>query len=138
MKYLLLLLTFTLMAEDIKINVINRVYDGDTFFVQLTDCRKPDIVCKDMGIRVSGVDTPEIKTSSEREKELALKAKSITESFLSNPKKIVLINCEKDKFFRIDCDVVNTKGVYLKDVLIQNKVAVPYYGDKKIVNWSTF
>ena len=138
MKFLLLVIPMILISEDIKINTINRVYDGDTFFVQMTDCRKPDIVCKDMGIRVFGIDTPEIRTTSVREKELALKAKTISEEFLKNPKKILLKNCQKDKFFRLDCDVYNDKNVSLKDVLIQNKVAVPYFGDTKLVNWDTF
>ena len=125
-------------AEDIEITKINRIYDGDTFYVTLANCTKPDIVCKNMGIRVLGVDTPEMKANNPREKELALQAREITTYFLTDIKNVKLINCQPDKYFRIDCDVVNNQGQYLRDVLIENKVGVSYDGGTKVTDWSKF
>ena len=135
-RYIVLFLSSLLFAEDIEILKINRIYDGDTFYVTLANCVKPDLVCKNIGIRVMGVDTPEMKATSPREKELALQARKITTYFLTDIKNVKLINCQPDKYFRIDCDVVNNQGQYLKDILIENKVGVPYDGGTKVTDWS--
>ncbi len=107
------------------------MYDGDTFKVYLA-CRYP-LFCKKMSVRVNGIDCPELKTKDPCEKELAQKAKRFTEKFLkSGP--IILRNCQKDKYFRLLCDVfvrepletTRKKEKSLSQALLGKKLAVPY------------
>ena len=75
-----------------------RVIDGDTFEF------------KGVKIRIRGVDTPELKTKSEIEKQLALEAKYELERLLSQGFKYVETN--KDKYGRTVADVfVGTENV---------------------------
>ena len=117
------------------------VYDGDTFKVNLS-CRY-GIFCKKMGVRVKGIDAPEIRTKDLCEKEMAKQAKAFTKEFLkSGP--IILRNCEKDKYFRLLCDVsvrnpsnpTKKAEKSLSDALLAQKLAVLYDGgSKKEINW---
>ena len=117
------------------------VYDGDTFKVYLA-CRSP-LFCKKMGVRVKGIDAPEIRTKDPCEKEIAKKAKAFTKEFLkSGP--IILRNCEKDKYFRLLCDVsvrnpnnpAKKAEKSLTEALLAQKLAVSYDGGtKQIINW---
>ena len=43
----------------IEISNVVRVYDGDTFFVNVDSW--PDVIGRKIGIRVNGIDTPEIR-----------------------------------------------------------------------------
>lgn len=68
-----------------------------------------------MGVRVKGIDAPEIRTKDPCEKEKAKRAKAFNKEFLkSGP--IILRSCEKDKYFRLLCDVSvrNPKTTLLK------------------------
>lgn len=117
------------------------VYDGDTFKVNLS-CRY-GIFCKKMGVRVKGIDAPEIRTKDPCEKEKAKKAKAFTKEFLkSGP--IILRNCEKDKYFRLLCDVsvrnpsnpTKKAEKSLAEALLAQKLSVAYDGGtKKSINW---
>ena len=55
------------------------IYDGDTFKINL-NCSLA-VYCEKVPVRVRGVDTPEIKGKTEREKALAQKAKAFTKNF---------------------------------------------------------
>ena len=103
------------------------VYDGDTFKINLS-CDK-DALCNSVGVRVKGIDTPEIKSKDKCEKEMAKKAKEFTKSFLEGGP-INLKNCSRDKYFRLLCDIeVNKKD--LKKEILKTNLAVPYDGGKK-------
>jgi len=108
------------------------VYDGDTFKVSLS-C-KQEVLCGQIGVRVRGVDTPEIKTENACEKAAAQKAKQFTEQFLKAGT-INLRNCKRDKYFRLLCDIeVNKKD--LASNLIKQKLAVKYDGGtKQKIDW---
>lgn len=110
------------------------IYDGDTFTANL-NCSE-ELLCSKMPIRVKGVDTPEIKGKSEAEKNLAKKAKEYTKSFLSRPN-IVLQDCTRDKYFRLDCYVMVGDSNLTKE-LIDKKLGVPYMGETKVTDWATF
>lgn len=114
------------------------VYDGDTFKVYLA-CRYP-LFCKQISVRVNGIDCPELRSHDPCEEEAAKRAKRFTRDFLkSGP--IVLRNCQKDKYFRLLCDVSvrgqeegepsrkNEKS--LSETLLRKKLAVPYSGGTK-------
>lgn len=110
-----------------------RNYDGDTITVNIPDC--PDIIGKNITVRIKGIDTPEIKGKSEKEKQLARTAKRMVNSLLKNTKSIELKNIQRDKYFRILADVYYD-GKNLSEILIKNKLAVPYDGGTKTKNWS--
>lgn len=116
------------------------VYDGDTFKVYLA-CRYP-LFCQKIPVRVKGIDCPELKTKDPCERQAALKAKEFTKDFLkSGP--IILRNCQKDKYFRLLCDVfvrdIDNPKKYeksLSQALLAKDLAVPYNGGtKQKLNW---
>lgn len=116
--------------ENVK---VNRVYDGDTIFVDL-NCSE-DILCKNLGIRLDGIDTPEIRTKNACEKEKALIAKEYVEDKIKAAKRIDIIGAERGKYYRIVGDVM-VDGASLSKGLLQNNMAVKYDGGKKeTVNW---
>ena len=108
-------------------------YDGDTITVNISDY--PPIVGKNISIRVNGIDTPELRTKSDKEKELARTAKRLVNSLLKNAKVIELRNMQRGKYFRIVADVYYD-GKSLADVLLKNKLAVEYDGGTKTKDWS--
>ena len=132
MKLLFLLIPVVLYGLQMS-NLVS-IYDGDTFTVNLS-CSE-EVLCSKMPIRVKGVDTPEIKGKSEAEKNLAKKAKEYTKSFLSRPN-IVLQNCTRDKFFRLDCYVISGERNLTKE-LIEKRLGVSYHGGSKVTDWATF
>ena len=81
-------------------------------------------------MRVRGVDTPEIKGKTEREKKLAKKAKEFTKNFLAQ-EPVNLSNCGRDKYFRLLCDVTNGQGKNLAQELIKNDLGYSYDGGTK-------
>jgi len=107
---------------------IASVYDGDTFKINL-NCSLA-VYCEKVPVRVLGVDTAEIKGQTEREKEMAQKAKTFTKDFLAQ-EPITLSNCTRDKYFRLLCDVTNGQGKNLAKELIKAKLGYEYWGGKK-------
>lgn len=110
-----------------NVNVIS-VYDGDTFKVNIP-CEM-EVFCEAVSVRVRGVDTPEIKGKTEREKELAQKAKKFTQAFLKKTP-ISLTNCGRDKYFRLLCNVQNSTGKDLAQELIKADLGYAYQGGTK-------
>lgn len=121
----------TAISNDVRTNFnkvfVLSVYDGDTFKVDL-NCKYP-VFCKKIPVRVKGIDTAEIKTKNSLEKGAALKAKAFTQDFLNNGK-VLLRNCERDKYFRLLCDV-QAGGKSLAEGLLGAGLAVPYDGGTK-------
>jgi len=135
----LFIFSTTANAESLKdmrfgtlvVDEIRTIYDGDTFRANLADM--PDIIGERMSIRISGIDTPEMRGKCPKEKDLARKAKKFTVQMLRNGTVIELRNTARGKYFRILADV-DIDGVNLGKELIKNNLAVPYHGGKKI-NW---
>ncbi len=117
---------------DVKATFIKN-YDGDTITVNIAGY--PPIIGKKISIRVNGIDTPELRTKSPKEKQLARTAKRLVNSLLKNAKNIELKNIKRGKYFRIVADVYYD-GKNIADILIKNKLAVPYDGGTKTKNWS--
>lgn len=107
---------------------IASIYDGDTFKINL-NCSLA-VYCEKVPVRVRGVDTPEIKGQTEREKQLAQKAKAFTKDFLAR-EPISLSNCGRDKYFRLLCDVTNGQGQDLAKELIKRDLGYSYQGGTK-------
>jgi endonuclease YncB( thermonuclease family) len=128
-----LLFAIPIYAETFAGVCVAGLYDGDTFRVNLP-CDY-DVLCKNVPVRVAGVDTPEIKTKDKCEKRAAQKAKQFTRAFLGKPP-VSLLNCRRDKYFRLLCDVKNSEGESLADNLLKAGFAVPYNGkEKPKINW---
>lgn len=111
--------------EDVS---IASIYDGDTFKINL-NCSLA-VYCEKVPVRVRGVDTPEIKGKTPREKNLAQKAKEFTKEFLSVAP-VSLSNCGRDKYFRLLCDVTNGEGKDLARELIKRDYGYSYQGGTK-------
>lgn len=107
---------------------IASVYDGDTFKINL-NCSLA-VYCEKVPVRVLGIDAPEIKGKTERERELAQQAKALTKAFLSKSP-ISLTQCGRDKYFRLLCNVTNGEGKDLAKELIKAKLGYSYDGGKK-------
>lgn len=106
---------------------IASVYDGDTFKINL-NCSM-SVFCEKVPVRVRGIDCPEIKGKTEREKRLAQKAKAFTKDFLLRGE-VNLSNCGRDKYFRLLCDV-DVNGQSLAQELLKRKLAYRYDGGTK-------
>ncbi|WP_304332757.1 thermonuclease family protein [Brachyspira innocens] len=115
MKKLLLIymvLSISLFAFETTENNINnnilynieviRIYDGDTFFVNIPDVHW--LIGSNISVRIRGIDTPEIRGGTEETKELARKSRDALIKLFEG-RKITLYNLNRDKYFRILADV---------------------------------
>lgn len=116
---------------DATVSEVTSIYDGDTFRANIAGW--PAIIGERIGIRINGIDTPEMRGKCESEKQLARKAKQATVAMLRKAKVIELRNLQRGKYFRIVADVY-VDGVSVGSELIKKKLAVAYDGGTKI-NW---
>ena len=110
------------------VDSVTSIYDGDTFRAVIKDF--PDIIGSRIPIRISGVDTPEMKDKRPAIKKLARKAKQYTVKRLREGKVITLENMKRGKYFRIVADVI-IDGKSLGQELLDLGLAKPYGGGKK-------
>ena len=129
MKYLIAL-TFFLFTQiqALEITKVLRVYDGDTIYVNLS-CNEP-IFCKNIGIRLKGIDTPEIRTRNKREKKLGYAAKAYLEGIVSEAAYFELRDVSRGKYFRVIADVL-VNGTSLSEEMISSGYAKNYHGGSK-------
>lgn len=91
-------------AQDaVRVLTIRSVYDGDTFRADVEGVDWPDP--KGAPIRVSGIDTPEIKGACAFEIEHAIAARDETRALLASARQIELTNLRYDRYDRIVADV---------------------------------
>jgi micrococcal nuclease len=108
-------------------------YDGDTITVDL-NC-DTDFFCKDVKVRLFGLDTPEIRTKDKCEKAKGYKAKQFVKDRLSNASNIELKDCAKGKYFRLVCNIIYD-GKNLSKELLRANLAYSYFGGtKQKINW---
>jgi len=107
---------------------VNSVYDGDTFRANLTSGHP--IISNNIRIRLSGIDTPEIKGKCWREKQLAIKARDHLRKILESGDRIVLKNVKRGKYFRLIADVY-VDGKDINKEMIQKKLAYAYLKGRK-------
>lgn len=113
---------------DVKVSRVTTIYDGDTFTATIDSW--PGIAGKNIGVRISGIDTPEMRGKCKKEIELARMAKKKTVAMIRSAKTIELRQMRRDKYFRIDAEVF-ADGRSIGQALISAGLAVPYHGDKK-------
>lgn len=106
-----------------------RVYDGDTITVNIPDW--PPIVGHEIGVRIRGIDTPEIRGKCEIERQMAITAREIVSNILTNAQFVELHNISRGKYFRLVADVY-ADGYKVADRLLVRGLAKPYDGGKKV------
>lgn len=118
--------TFAIAPE----NVI-KVYDGDTFFIRQPGC--PPVLCERIGVRIAGIDTPEIRGGCPAERLMAERARLVLRKALKDADRIALLRVRKEKYGRLLGDL-HVDGINVGQHLIEKGLAVAYDGGKKI-NW---
>ena len=134
------ILSAALHAESIKnrvygsavVSEVTSIYDGDTFRANLKGY--PELVGYRIGIRINGIDTPEMRGQCQKEKALARQAKAFSVEQLRSAKVIELRNMKRGKYFRIVADVY-VDGQNLAQMLIDHNLAVVYDGGHKAKEW---
>lgn len=108
---MLLMVAFTAVAAE-RVDRVTRVIDGDTFRADINGW--PDIIGKDMPIRIRGIDAPEIRGACPNERVLAQMAKQYLADHLADAKTIELSDIERGSFFRLVATVI-VDGVDIGD-----------------------
>ncbi|WP_372796661.1 thermonuclease family protein [Litorivivens sp.] len=112
----------------VRVDSIVGVYDGDTIRVRIDNW--PPIIGEAIGVRINGIDTPEIRGKCPEEKALAREARAFTRDAVTAAKAVELRNLQCDKYFRLLADVC-VDGQALSSLLISNNLAYPYEGGRK-------
>ena len=85
-------------------------------------------------MRLSGIDSPEIKGKTDEEKTAAYKSQRALEALLLH-KVVTLKNTKQEKYGRILADVyvknIFNEDLYVNEWLVQQGFAVPYDGKTK-------
>ncbi|HBI30049.1 MAG TPA: nuclease [Deltaproteobacteria bacterium] len=102
-----------------------RNYDGDTMTVNIPGVHP--LFGNEIGIRVRGIDTLEIRIKYPFEKQKVKETKTLIEGILNRANEITLHDIEREKYFRIVASVI-VDGQNLSDLLLAKKLAVPYDG----------
>ena len=111
------------------VDEVTDVYDGDSFRCNIFSL--PAIIGSNIGIRVLGVDTPEIRGDSDYEKRLAREARDFTEMLLEDAHEIMLMSIQRDKYFRLLATVL-MDGCNLADALIIRGFGREYDGGRRM------
>lgn len=119
----------TAFSDVIANATLRRVYDGDTIFVDIDNPEIPDVFRLGIGVRLRGIDTPEMRGKCPREVGLARHAKNRLLELLAG-KTLVLKNVARDKYFRLLANVY-VDGTNVVDVMLREQHGVPYEGGKK-------
>tara|TARA_B100001109_G_scaffold154451_1_gene125652 strand:+ start:274 stop:939 length:666 start_codon:yes stop_codon:yes gene_type:complete len=114
---------------NIKRGRVIKVYDGDSITVASTLPKSKDRCIYKFNIRLNRIDTPEIRTKNEIEKNFGIKIRDILDKKLIN-KMVSLKIINTDKYGRLLAEV-NYKKENINDWLLDNKYAVKYDGGKK-------
>lgn len=104
-------------------------YDGDT--CRFTIPGVHPLLGRRIGVRLAGIDTPEIKGKCAGESRLARKARAFLNRALRDAREIRLLNVRRGKYFRIVADI-EADGVVINGQLIQQGLAHPYDGGRKM------
>lgn len=108
---------------------LDRVYDGDTFFAQVRGHEPIDK--QPVGIRIRGIDTPEVKSAKPAVKKRALKARDFVEAELKSARRIHLYNVNMDDKYGRMLATVFCDRKDLAKILLEKRLAKRYAGGKK-------
>jgi micrococcal nuclease len=109
---------------------IVRVVDGDTIDVDI-DLGFSHWIHNE-SIRLYGIDTPECRTRDAEEKAAGLLAKEFVEDALHVGGTYTLTTKEKGKFGRYLGVIFISDKTSINAALVQERLAVPYFGQSKV------
>jgi endonuclease YncB( thermonuclease family) len=92
-----------MIVANVLLAVIQACYDGDTCTVSIPNVH--DIFGKDISVRISKIDAPEINGRCQAEKEAAIRAKEYLQAHLPHGAIVQLLSPTRDKYFRINADI---------------------------------
>lgn len=116
----------------LKTITFHNCYDGDTCNVTIEGVMP--IFGRRIGVRLRGIDTPEIRGKCDREKLLALAARDRTRQLIFGAQNVRIDDIGRGKYFRIVARII-ADGRDVSKVLIAEGHAVPYDGKKKTKDW---
>lgn len=133
--FCILLASITASAQcQNEIKVVG-VIDGDTLKAVVVGFPDP---LRNVSIRIMGIDTPEKRSKCPNEKAQANLAKAFVQEQLNETQTVTLKNMTWDKYGGRILAEVFFDGRDLSQVLLEKKLAVPYYGEKKSFDWCSF
>lgn len=110
---------------------VNRVVDGDSIVLDID--LGFNTWLNNQSIRLHGIDTPETRTRDLVEKQQGLLAKNRVLELLTPGDTVVIktILDKHEKFGRILGQIELENGINLNQLLIEERLAVEYYGQSK-------
>lgn len=108
--------------------VVVSVYDGDTLTVDVPDV--PAVFGDDVGVRVLGIDTPEMRGGTPETRRLAVQARDHVRDLCPVGSAVMLRDVARDKYFRILARV-ECGGVDVAAELLRLGLAREYDGGTK-------
>ena len=112
----------------VESGIVIKVYDGDT----ITIATKLPFINSPLyrfSVRLKGIDSPEMRTTSEDEKTAAIEVKNKLTDLLLN-KQVYLKNLQTEKYGRILADVY-LDDLCINELLLKERLAVKYDGNTK-------
>jgi len=86
-------------------------------------------------IRMSHIDSPELRSKDPIEKKLAYEARDCARNLIEN--KVCLVKCFGfDKYGRVLVEITTADGVLFHEWALEQKLAYPYEGKTKQTNWA--
>jgi len=114
-------------AEDMTAVVVS-VYDGDTITVDIPGV--PAVFGDDIGVRIMGIDTPEMRGGTSETRRLAVQARDAVRGWCQAGGAVTLRDVARDKYFRVLARV-ECQGVDVAAELVRMGLAKPYDGGTK-------
>ena len=105
-----------------------KVYDGDTITIASKLPIRNSPVYR-FSVRLNGIDTPEMRTKNQNEKEIAQKAQLYLSGLIMN-KTVLLKDVQTEKYGRLLAEVYIGK-THINKNMIANRYAVKYDGGTK-------
>ncbi len=120
----------TKYPDIIKGVTLHHIYDGDTIHVNIEGY--PDLIGKNIGIRILGIDTPEMHDKDPAIRAKAVEAKHLAEKLIPKGTKmdLQLKSVDRGKFFRIVA-YVYINGVNYSLLMLKSGLAKAYWGGTK-------
>ena len=112
----------------VKSGKVIKVYDGDTITVA-TKLPMPNSPVYRFPVRLTGIDSPEIKGISDAEIVLAKQSRDALHKLIYE-KTVILSNVSTEKYGRLLADVY-IDGIHVNQWMLDNKYAIPYDGGTK-------
>ena len=125
---ILLFLSLPARATTFEKVVLVRCYDGDTCTFNLPGIHP--FFGEKIGVRIRGIDTPEIRGKCAVEKRKAKTARDYLRRLLKSASRIDLVDVKRGKYFRIIATIM-ADGVDVVPLMIEKGLGRLYQGGKR-------